>query len=177
MRAASLVTSHPSRYRYTPTSDVSVFDLSTRAFTSPLKSNGRELLCLSFDRVTSRLVALVDGIVSAGRLSLVKWSGDEWTADGTLPALPAELTVARVLQSKRPVCSLSQATGILALQLVRLDPTAVLFAATEELHVLRVDQRNRSDPSVVKVDVTSSFGPPGAGRSWRLVEPFVHFSD
>ena len=105
------------------------------------------------------------------------WSGSEWSVKGTLPTLPAGLTVARVLQSKRPVCSLSQASGVLALQLVRLDPTAVLFAATEEVHVLRVDQRNRTDPSLVTIDATSGFGPPGAGRSWRLVEPFLHFSD
>ena len=71
----------------------------------------------------------------------------------------------------------SQASGALALQLVRLDETAAVWAATEEVHVLNVDTRKRTWSPPVKLDATSRLGPAGAGRSWRLVAPFLHYSD
>ena len=54
----------------------------------------------------------------------------------------AGLAVAR--RGDGAICSFSQAGGALALQLVKVDPTAEAWAAVEEVHVLSVDTRTPS---------------------------------
>ena len=53
--------------------------------------------------------------------------------------------------------------------------TAPLFAANAEIHVLNVDTRAATS-AWVKVGL-GELSPAGAGRSWRLVAPYLSNTD
>jgi hypothetical protein len=143
-------------------SDVSVFELATRTFRAPLPAHGAELMCLHHDAASARLGALVanskDGCELGSpahalrpppthpsplprRYSLVEI--DTTTGASTtrlsVPPPPAGLAVAR--RGDGAVCSFSQASGRLALQLVQVDRAAEAWAAAEAVFVLAVDTR------------------------------------
>ena len=94
------------------------------------------------------------------------------TARAAVP-VPSDLTLARS-PGTNLVCSLSQASGVLSLLAARVDATAPIWAANAEIHVLNVDTRRDER---VGERLRGELSPAGAGRSWRLVAPYLSNTD
>ena len=154
-----------------PGAPVSVFSLATKGFKAALPASAA-YECLHFDSTAGRLGAL---IADAGGYSLVSidTTTGKTTARAAVP-VPSELTLSRS-PGTNLVCSLSQASGTLSLLAARVDGTAPLFAANAEIHVLNVDTRAATS-AWVKVGL-GELSPAGAGRSWRLVAPYLSNTD
>ena len=74
------------------------------------------------------------------------------------------------------MCSFSQATGIVALLLGRLDLSAARGWNFSELFVLEVDTRNAAAAAPTKVEL-DILGPAPPGTTWRLENPYLSHSE